>query len=226
MTKGRALHLVSVLACLGLLAGCGERASTPTSPEPPASVAAADEAAPPASAGQPAAAWATGGPGMRQPQDGSPVAVADASRGGGLPRMRPDGSTPERRGGAPPRGGSDGGAPGAVELSLAVQPDVWSLDDAHGSRTVTALITGSGLAAIDLRSIVLVGSSKSAAPLAPRSVQRTGSEVQAVFSEAGAIATLDAPIAGERERIDVRVKAGGATQSLSAYLHVVGSSPY
>jgi hypothetical protein len=39
-------------------------------------------------------------------------------------------------------------------------------------------------------------------------------------------AILDAPIAGEGERIDVRVKAGGATQSLSAYLHIVGSSSY
>src|SRR5436305_919927 len=115
MTQGRSFQLVPLLACLGILAGCGEGGRTPTSPEPPAaSISAAQLAAPAADT---------------RPPGGLTAVVAPASRGGGLPRwQRGGGSTPQRSGPARPQGDTThpgSGAPGPVQLSLAIQPDAW-----------------------------------------------------------------------------------------------------
>jgi hypothetical protein len=213
MTKGRALHLVPVLACLGLLAGCGEHGGTPTSPEPLASVSAAQLSAP-----------ATAQPSLGGPPAGPPVAIAGASRGGGLPRRHRDGSTPERHGGAPPRdGASGGGTPGVVRLSLALQPALWDIDFSHTPGTVTAVVGGTGLASIDRGSIVLAGEAGTARPFR---VQLAGDHLEALFTNADAIATLDAPFPHKRERVTLRLTANGAPQALDAFVVVVGKNIY
>jgi len=213
MTKGHSSHLVPLLACLGILAGCGEGGRTPTSPEPMASTSAAQVAA------QAAARLNTG-----RPQAGLPEAVAEASRGGGLPRKHRDGSTPQRRGSAPPRDGSSGGgAPGEVQLSLEIQPDTWNVDFSHTPGTVSALIGGTGLDAVDRGSIVLAGPAGTARPL---SVRRAGDRLEAIFTDADAIGTLASPIPGERQRVTVRLTAGGGAQALDGFVLIVGQTVY
>ena len=210
MTQGRSFQLVPLLACLGILAGCGEGGRTPTSPEPPAaSISAAQLAAPAAET---------------QPHGGPTAVVAAASRGGGLPRRHRDGSTPQRRGSSPPRDGAPGGgAPGEVRLSLEIQPDTWNVDFSHTPGTVSALLGGTGLEAVDRGSIVLAGTAGTARPL---SVRRAGDRLEAIFADADALGTLDHPIRGERQRVTLRLEAGGTAQALDAFVHIVGESAY
>ena len=213
MTTGRSFHLVPVLACLGLLAGCGEHGGTPTSPEPPAAVSAAQLSAP-----------ATAAPSLGQAPAGPPMAIADASRGGGLPRRHRDGGTPERHRGAPPRdGASGGGTPGVAQLSLALQPALWDIDFSHTPGTVTAVVGGTGLASIDRGSIVLAGEGGTARPFR---VQLAGDHLEALFTNADALATLDAPFPHKRERVTLRLNANGAPQALDAFVVVVGKNVY
>jgi hypothetical protein len=216
MTQGRSFHLVPLLACLGILAGCGEGGRTPTSPEPMAAVSAAQLAAP-------AAAQTAG----VQPQGGPTAVVADASRDGGLPRRHRDDSTPERRGANPHHGGGTthpgGTAPGPVQLSLTVQPDVWDLDLSQPPGTVAAVIAGTGLDAVDRGSIVLEGPAGTAKPLR---VERAGDDLEAVFARGDALGVLDSPLPGERRLVKLRLTASGAGQVLSAYVHLVGKTVY
>jgi hypothetical protein len=206
MTKGRCSYAVSVLAGLGLLAlsGCGQNGRTPTSPEPLTSASAASQTA--AAAAQPNAA---------RPQAGLPEAVADESRGNGS-----HGNGGHGNGGG--HHGPGGGTPGEVHLSLAIQPDVWNTNYPRSHGTVTARISGSGLAAIDLGSIMLVGTGASAAPLAPRRVQRVGNHVQAFFGKADAFATLDHPKPGDQVTVTIQLTAGGAAQTLTDMVRIVG----
>jgi len=202
MTQGRCSYAVSVLAGLGLLAlsGCGQNGRTPTSPEPLTSASAASQAA--AAAAQPNAA---------RPQTGLPEAVADESHGRG-----------NGHGGNGHHGGTGGGTPGEVHLTLEIQPDAWNTNYPRSHGTVTARISGSGLDAIDLGSIMLVGTDASAAALAPRRVQRVGNHVQAFFGKADAFATLDHPKPGDTVTVTITLTAGGAAQTLTDTVRIVG----
>lgn len=227
MTKGRSLHLAPVLACLGLVAvaGCGERGRTPTSPEPLASTSVSQVSALTTTA-QPTAAPAASARSNAGQETGLVTAVAEASRGGSLPRWLRDGSTPQRKGPPRPAGGAThpgGSTPGPVELSLSIQPDDWDVAFVHDPGTVSALLAGTGLDAVDRGSIVLAGTGGTATPLR---VQRAGDHLEAIFGRAAAIGTLDHPIRGERQRVTLRLKAGGTAQALDAFVHLVGESQY
>ena len=207
MTNGRWSYAVPVLACLGLLtlSGCGQNGRTPTSPEPLTSAsAAAQTGAAPAAAAQPNAV---------RPQAGLPEAIADESRGG-----KP-GHGGGNGGGGVHHGGNGGGGTVEVHLTLEIQPDVWNTNYPHSHGTVTARISGTGLASIDLHSIMLVGAAGSAAP---RRVQRVGNHVQAFFGKADAFATLDHPKPGDVVTVTINLTADGAAQTLTDMVRIVG----
>jgi hypothetical protein len=204
MTKGRSSYVVPVLACLAILilSACGQNGRTPTSPEPMASAsAAAQTGAATAAAAQPNAA---------RPETGLPEVVADESRGGG-----------HGKGGGNGGGAHHGGTGGTVEvhLTLEIQPDVWNTNYPRSHGTVTARISGTGLATIDLGSIMLTGTGGSAAP---RRVQRVGNHVQAFFGKADAFATLDHPKPGDMVTVTINLTAGGAAQTLTDKVRIVG----
>jgi hypothetical protein len=119
-----------------------------------------------------------------------------------------------------PSGGAGGGEEGDYELEI--QPDSWNTNWNHSSGTVTALIRGGDLPAIDLHSIKLVGTLATAAPLPALRASLSGNHVRAFFSQSGALATLDTPRRGEVHTIKISLQAAGAAVELTDRIRIEG----
>lgn len=118
--------------------------------------------------------------------------------------------------------GEEEDEPGEVDLTLEMQPDSWNTNWASSSGTVSAFIRGEGFEAIDLDSIVLIGSDPGAAPLSPTRVDRAGNHVRAFFSKAAAFATLDDPDPGERHTVTIELTVDGEPVTLEDEVRIVG----
>jgi len=118
--------------------------------------------------------------------------------------------------------GGGGGGGGEVHLTLQIQPDSWNTNWAHSSGTVTALIRGDGLSKVDLKSIVLIGTDTTAAPLPAQRAALTGNHIRAWFAMSDAYKTLDTPKPGERHKITIELMADGTKTDLTAQIRVVG----
>ena len=230
----RALRFVRNLSFLVLaltvpagLVACSD-GSSPTEPAPAVSAAtAAATAAPVVVAEEEAAARggaralrqeAMGGEAPRRAAAGAPavrvaaapaspvVGIPEAARGGngkgkGGDNRKPKPETPAKPE-KPDKGGK--GRPGG-DLRLEIQPDVWNTNWVRSNGTVTALIRGSNLGAVDLDSIVLVGTDPAAEELEPLRVQRVGNHIRAFFAKDDAFETLDTPAPGEVHEIIIRL---------------------
>lgn len=126
-------------------------------------------------------------------------------------------------------GDDDGGGEGEEdELEAQIQPDTWNTNWAGSNGTVSVKITGDNLGAVDLDSIVLIGSDPEAEPLEALRASRSGNHIRAFFAKSAAIETLDTPAAGERHEIVIRLAVEGAEgeeaseQELEDEIRVVG----
>ncbi len=232
LVRNLPLFVLALAVPAGLVA-CSD-GSSPTEPAPAVSAATAAAAAAPVVVAEegPAARGgarafrqeAMGGEAPRRAAAGAPavrVAAAPASpvvgtpeaarggngkgKGGAKPKPAPP-AKPEK----PEKGGK--GKPGG-DLRLEIQPDVWNTNWARSNGTVTALIRGSNLGAIDVDSIVLVGTDGAAEELEPLRVQRVGNHVRAFFAKEDAFDTLDTPAPGEIHEIVVRLTIEGVADA-------------
>jgi hypothetical protein len=121
-------------------------------------------------------------------------------------------------------GPGGGGGGGEVHLTLQIQPDSWNTNWPHSAGTVTALISGDGLSKVDLKSIVLIGTDTTAAPLHAQRANLTGNHIRAWFAMSDAFKTLDTPKPGERHKITIELMADGTKTDLTDQIRVVGPS--
>ena len=126
----------------------------------------------------------------------------------------------------PAGGGGGGGDDEEVDLSVEIQPDSWNMNWGNSAGTVSALIRGTGLDEVDLRSIELEGTDAGAAPVPALRAQRAGNHIRAFFDKGDAFDTLYTPQPGETHRITIRLSAGEDDEEseLTDRIRVVGPS--
>jgi hypothetical protein len=120
-------------------------------------------------------------------------------------------------------GGDDDGEETALQLEI--QPNSWNTNWVRSSGQVTAVIRGTGLASIDLHSIVLVGSDDTATPLPATRAARSGNHVRAFFPMSDAFETLDDPKPGQTHEITIELSSkdgAKAKTELTDDIRVVG----
>lgn len=125
-----------------------------------------------------------------------------------------------------PAGGGGDDDDEEVELTVEIQPDSWNMNWGNSAGTVSALIRGTGLDEVDLRSIELEGTDAGAAPVEALRAQRAGNHIRAFFDKGDAFDTLDTPRPGETHRITIRLSAGEDDEEieLTDRIRVVGPS--
>lgn len=127
-----------------------------------------------------------------------------------------------------PAGGGGGGGDEEIDLTVEIQPDSWNMNWGNSAGTVSALIRGTGLDEVDLRSIELEGTDEGAGPVQALRAQRAGNHIRAFFDKGDAFDTLDTPRPGETHRITIRLSAGEGEDEeeieLTDRIRVVGPS--
>ncbi len=225
--------LVLALAVPAGLVACSD-GNSPTEPAPVVSATPATAAAAPVVVAENGTAArggaralrqeAMGGEAPRRAAAGAPavrVAAAPASPVVGVPEAARGGNG-KGKGGAKPKpekpakpekpGKGGKGRPGG-DLRLEIQPDAWNTNWVRSNGTVTALIRGSNLGAIDLDSIVLVGTDGAAEDLELLRVGRQGNHIRAFFAKDDAFETLDTPAPGETHEIVIRLTIEGVADA-------------
>jgi hypothetical protein len=218
----RIVLVLSGLAVAGLL-GCSQDSRSPTEPSPTPAFAAAPSVAPqPGDPGERRAARRAAALGEDAGAAEEAPAGAEAAEVAAVAEAAQGGTGGNGGNGKGPGDKGPGNRPNGGALRLELQPDVWNTNWEHSGGTVSAKITGNDLAAIDLGSIVLVGTDPAAAPLPALRAELHGNHVRAFFAKDDALATLDTPARGELHRVEVEFDQDGAPQSLVDTVRIVG----
>ncbi|NIM18607.1 MAG: hypothetical protein GTO45_42065 [Candidatus Aminicenantes bacterium] len=107
---------------------------------------------------------------------------------------------------------SDGGE--LLDLTLEIDPDLWSLNYGNSSGTVEAFIRGEGIDNIDLDSIEMKGDNPDAEPLAAILVSRQGDHIHARFPKNQVLDLLLDPAEGTTHTIIVNFMEVDGTETL------------
>lgn len=117
-------------------------------------------------------------------------------------------------------GSGDGDSQGP--LRVEIDPDHWNTNYPTSSGWVTVFIRGEGNDKVDPASVVMIGDSSSAAPLAASSASREGNHVRAQFPKNQVLSILDNPVAGSAHVVTIRLLLDGTSTDLTDMVTIVG----